>query len=523
MIGGGLVGWVTLLAYYFEQVEGVRTLRPLLGGLLVLAFWGRAFLLARVARRLVEPLLPRGAALEPMRFPDVARTASVVGIGLWCWLWLLVIGSYVSSFTVAALLLPLAFRGAVAPTWIARAGCERDAGLAAFRRSAQDLGDDRLLGFGVELFVLLGGLTIFVNLLAALGFVSLLGRSFLGFDVASAETFLSPRNDFVLLVMAIVTAIVLEPLRAAVSAVLYIDARARREGFDLEAAIAGLGQLGRRAALVLGVVATLGFTGSARADDGALGSAPPEAPAFSEPPEAPAWSEPRAEEPAAVEAPVEPDVELTPRDLDVSDAVFQVLVRPEFRELSGTPRGRTLEELIERFFDWLFEGRDLSLPEAEERTPLPMPPSWVFVALAVAFLAVVLFVFLRNVEVEALTSAGDTRTSAMPDPRDRSPESHLDEAARLAAEGAYREAFRALYLATLVALDRRGAIAFDRSRTNWHYLRSMRPGATREDFHRFTALFDRKWYGDEATDDGDYRLGRELADRVCAGDVEEAS
>jgi hypothetical protein len=497
---GGLVGWVVLLVYYFEEVEGVRTLRPLFGALLALAFWGRAFLLAGVARRIVLPLVPTGATVAPMRFVDVARTASVVAIGLFFWLWLPVVGSYVGGALMATLLLPLGLRGAVAPTWIARAGVAPEGGLGAFRRAFEDLGRERMKGATIELLVLLAGMAIFVNLVAATAIIGLLGRSFLGLDVADIETFFSTENTFVLLSLAVVAAVALEPLRASISAVLYVEARARREGFDLEAAVQSLDRSRARAGALVVFAVVVGLAGLA-------GTA--------------------AAQPTTATLPADlvagdPPGRLGDRDWAVQKQIERTLARSEFEEHGGVAPGRTLRELVERLVEWLLKDRDPDLDLAEG-PPLAMPPGWVFGLVFVVLVAILLVVGLRA--RGAITKAGPPASPPSEpdrDPRDRAPADHLDDAARLAAEGAHREAFRALYLATLVALDRRGAIAFDRSRTNWHYLRSMASGPTREAFHRFTALFDRKWYGDEATTDVDYRLGRELADHLCIDDADRA-
>ncbi|MBC7171399.1 MAG: DUF4129 domain-containing protein [Polyangiaceae bacterium] len=362
----------------------------------------------------------------------------------------------------------------------------------AFVAAFRDLGRERGKGVLIELMLLLGIVVVCANLVAAMGAVSLLARSFLGLDIAVVEAFFSTDNTFVLLVLGAISAVALEPLRAAVSAMLYVEARARRDGFDLAAAVRALAPLGSRgagAALVLTL--SLGVCSFAVAQ------------------------EPPSDMPAA--EPLE-DEALTPRDWAVLDGVDAALARSEFEEHSGVRRGQSIRALVERFFDWLLRNRDLDLEREGNSGPkLGMPPASVFVAIACALLAVVtIAAWSARKRATAETSEDTGEAAAEADPRDRPPESHLDEAAQLAASGAYREAFRALYLATLVALDRRGAIAFDRSRTNWHYLRSMRGGPTREAFHRFTALFDRKWYGDEATSELDYRLGRELADSICA-------
>jgi hypothetical protein len=95
------------------------------------------------------------------------------------------------------------------------------------------------------------------------------------------------------------------------------------------------------------------------------------------------------------------------------------------------------------------------------------------------------------------------------------PASQLDEAARLAALGDARAALRALYLATLFALDRSRLIEYEPSRTNWQYLRGLPPGELRSAFAAFTRIFDHKWYGHEPATLDDYRACRQLADRIC--------
>src|SRR5690606_29211931 len=51
------------------------------------------------------------------------------------------------------------------------------------------------------------------------------------------ETFLSPGNTFVLLCIGALALLAFEPVRAALSASCYVDARVRAEGLDLRAAI----------------------------------------------------------------------------------------------------------------------------------------------------------------------------------------------------------------------------------------------------------------------------------------------
>lgn len=84
-------------------------------------------------------------------------------------------------------------------------------------------------------------------------------------------------------------------------------------------------------------------------------------------------------------------------------------------------------------------------------------------------------------------------------------------AERKAQEGDYRLALRLIYLALLVALDTGGVLRFDRSRTNWEYLRALRASGREDVYLAMTPLtreFDRIWYGLARADAADYARAR---------------
>jgi hypothetical protein len=85
----------------------------------------------------------------------------------------------------------------------------------------------------------------------------------------------------------------------------------------------------------------------------------------------------------------------------------------------------------------------------------------------------------------------------------------LTLAEQKAAAGDYRLAFRIVYLATLIALDSGGVLRFDRSKTNWEYLRALQ-AADRNDvaekMRPLTRTFDRVWYGLSPAGRGEYAL-----------------
>ncbi|MFW6051487.1 MAG: DUF4129 domain-containing protein [Myxococcota bacterium] len=581
-LGGAVPALVVLVVFHLEVVEGVRSLRPALALALVGAWWARSVAQAVAARRAVRALWPvPSLPVRPARPLAVIRLASVVGVGLWVWLWIPVAASFLGPVAVVLSLPLLAPRGAVAPTWLARAGCAPEGGLRAFARAVRDGAGQRAAGLAVEGLVLGGAVLLFTNLFLAAGLSSHLARSVLGLQTALFDAFFSTGNLFVWVAVGAATLVLLEPLRAAQSAVFYLDARFRREGLDLEAMVDaaieagggkadGPGRAARASRAATWILALLTAT-----------AAP--IPAHAQPPT------PRETEPGTAQHPREPkasprlseseasrgarghpleegggaggmaetnlggtaeshhprEPKASPRlseseasrgarghpleegggaggMAEIEAAVERVLARPEFREVDGE-RETSLAELLDRLMaaivDWLERAEELEPRERPAPPPLPLPPAGFFlIAGGLLFALVVGWVVSSRVQ----RGAGDEGSrpggdgTAAPDPRDRPPAAHLDDAARLAAAGRHREALRALYLATLVALDRRGLLVFDTTRTNRHHLRQLPPGALREELEHFTRLFERTWYGDEPTTEADYGEGHRLAERFCA-------
>ncbi|MCX6027667.1 MAG: DUF4129 domain-containing protein, partial [Chloroflexi bacterium] len=83
----------------------------------------------------------------------------------------------------------------------------------------------------------------------------------------------------------------------------------------------------------------------------------------------------------------------------------------------------------------------------------------------------------------------------------------MKQAAKLAEAGDYRGAFRAAYLASIAYLDEIRALRFERSRTNWEYMRELRQGGHERPHAALQPLtldFDRKIYGRETVAKEDY-------------------
>lgn len=529
-LGGGVLAATLLAIYYLERVEGITSLRLPAALLVVLAWWARAFLLGRAARGVAATMWDTAPEPEAGRPVDVLRTALVVGLGLWGWAWLLVLGSLGGPIGILLVLPFFALRGAIAPSWIARAACTTRAGWRGFFAAVGDSAGQRFAGIVTESLLLAGATGLVLNLFGVLLFAVVLARAFGGFELAALESFVSPENTFVLLVVAAIALVLFEPVRAAHAAAVYVGARVREEGLDLrvsvEAAIRHSNEKrGRGAshAARAAAVALFACLAAARAD--AQWDPPPPPDTDDQDAYRDLFESPLpADYPPAADIPTDPGpiapLVLEPRDVEVASDVDAILARAEFREFEDH-RGDGLRDLIDRFFEWLGRPRD-ELPDVSgARLPaLPLPGAWAFLVLGVALLlGVGAYLFftrreaLRRAQVESALAAVST------DIRDRPPRSFLEEAALLAEQGKLREALRALYLATLVALDRRRFIAFDPHLTNWQYLRQMPRGAIRDAFRQFTRLFDHKWYGREPTSPEDYARCRELAREIVEAEA----
>lgn len=508
----GAVPALAVLAYFFaERVEGVGVLRLPAAAAIVAAFLVRSWVLSGVARVHVRALSDRAPiAAEGGGFLSVARTASVVGWGLWVWAWGLLVVSGAGPIGVALFLPWLALRGLAAPSWLARAGCTDASGWRGYAAAFRDTTHQRLESMLVEGLVLTALFGLAANLYGVFAVVVLVGRSFLGLEMALVDEFLSLRNTFVLLGVALVAAAALEPLRAALSAQVYVEARVRAEGLDLRAALEeAIRHTGQRVArtdagrvalavAAFGLASALTATGLAQ---------PLTAPG----PDAPPSSGLIAPAPSPEQLAGDAQARAQARDILDHDVFRDVEARR--RDGVATLISRAFEALIELFVDT--DGDSGAGQTSVPSMPLPGPTFFLVLGGLLVLCVGVFLVLTRRRAQEPQARILAVREST-PDPRDRSPDDWLGEATALAALGRHGEALRALYLATLVALDRRAWIRFEPSLTNWQYLRQLPSGSARDDFRALTRTFDRMVYGEQAADADDYARSRALAERILS-------
>ena len=147
-------------------------------------------------------------------------------------------------------------------------------------------------------------------------------------------------------------------------------------------------------------------------------------------------------------------------------------------------------------------------------------------ALAVMVVGAVLFIASRNnrprparAPLVAAKTMQQTTERHEPQPHERPPAELWREADEQARGEQYLQAVRSLYLAVLSMLHRQQLLRFEPTRTNGEYLQQVRlapqaPAELHAAFGEFTALFERKWYGDRACDAMEYGVCRKLAEAM---------
>ncbi len=189
------------------------------------------------------------------------------------------------------------------------------------------------------------------------------------------------------------------------------------------------------------------------------------------------------------------------------ESLKEVLARPEFQWQAPAPNpiAEWFRKLWERFNRWLQEilgGGRFSVPGGVF-DPLPL--------ISTLLLAVVLFYIARTLFVDLVGEARiDDGNGEAREPLTSG--SAFSKAQALSRGGDYRSAVRYLYLSSLLLLDERGLLRYDRFKTNHEYLRSVsgQPGLAGP-LRDVIEVFDDVWYGYHALDEDTFK---HYSDRV---------
>lgn len=175
----------------------------------------------------------------------------------------------------------------------------------------------------------------------------------------------------------------------------------------------------------------------------------------------------------------------------------EILARPEFQALQEEPG--PLEQLWQRIGDLLLDLLSRLYPESAAGLG-PLIRLVLTVAGLVALMAAFLFV-LRSVlgdivaDEESLAADADGSSPVNADQALAQAHSH-------SRRGDYRSAVRYLYISSLMLLEERELLRYDRTQTNQEYLRSV---AGRPELAAILRdvidVFDRVWYGFQSLDE----------------------
>ncbi|MBI5351128.1 MAG: DUF4129 domain-containing protein [Chloroflexi bacterium] len=167
-----------------------------------------------------------------------------------------------------------------------------------------------------------------------------------------------------------------------------------------------------------------------------------------------------------------------------------ILSRPEFQwpEKAPNPVNDWLQKLLETLYRWwnsIFGGRQFTIPM----------DNVLLSTVASILLAVVLFYVFRSLFVDFMKEAqinGEEGGNGEP----LTSEAAFEKAQGLSRGGDYRSAVRYLYLSSLLLMDERGVLRFDRSKTNHEYLRSVANSPElAKPLEEVIEVFDNVWYG----------------------------
>lgn len=192
------------------------------------------------------------------------------------------------------------------------------------------------------------------------------------------------------------------------------------------------------------------------------------------------------------------------------EALAAILARPEFQ---WPPQEPSLIEIwLQRLKDIINKFLSRLLPDTVVIDPNNPLFKYLLTGLVTLALVVILFLISKSLLVDlvaegrlAEAEAGDETLTAG---------AALKRAQALSSVGDYRTAVRYLYLSSLLLLEERRLLRYDRSRTNHEYLRGLAHLPELAPILRdVIEVFDRVWYGYQPLDEAAYdRYETRIAD-----------
>ncbi len=177
--------------------------------------------------------------------------------------------------------------------------------------------------------------------------------------------------------------------------------------------------------------------------------------------------------------------------------------------------GKWIRDALTAIFGWI--GDHLSLGDLSGAGILATVGTWAVVIAFAGLLGLIAWRYARSARGDAPPGEDEVVSYELP-----SAKPLMKQAAKLAEAGDYRGAFRAAYLASIAYLDSIRALRFERSRTNWEYMRELKRGGhemPHSELHPITLDFDRKIYGRESCGRQDYVNAAAVYERLSREDA----
>lgn len=181
----------------------------------------------------------------------------------------------------------------------------------------------------------------------------------------------------------------------------------------------------------------------------------------------------------------------------------EILTRPEFQWAEETPN--PVSDWLQKIFDeinrWLNEILGMTFDIAD---------SDVTAIILTVLLAVVFFFVFRTLFADFLNEVKMNGENGEEEPL--TADAAFAKAQQLSRGRDYRSAVRYLYLSTLLILDERGVMRYDRSKTNREYLRSVANSPElSKPLEEVIEVFDNVWYGYHSLEEDTFK---HYSDRV---------
>lgn len=187
-------------------------------------------------------------------------------------------------------------------------------------------------------------------------------------------------------------------------------------------------------------------------------------------------------------------------------SLHTILSQPEFAWVEQAPN--PLSEWFQKI--WEAINRWLNKNFGDNGISIPVNTTLITVIASILLAAVLVFVF-RTLFVDFIKESkinGEEDGESEPLTSDAA----FERAQQLSRGGDYRSAVRYLYLSSLLLMDERGVLRYDRSKTNREYLRSVANSPElAQPLEEVIEVFDNVWYGYHSLEEDTFK---HYSDRV---------